>query len=205
MTLKNVERFEEALTCRFKIGMSNLTNFDPRTWISKMCSLMGCLWTKYIIFELKNYRGVMFDGTENWCKIWRKNDLCFPKWHEQFGNFPPEPSKVLKLGLWWDTFIQSRICMRLKFTGELCVLAMWSNAKLKRNKLISSKLTCVVWRILTRALKNLWKLHFNGLLLTKFIMLELEKYRGVMSDSTENWYEIWRKLTCAFKFWQAEN
>ena len=31
MTLKNVERFEEALTRRFKIDMSNLTNFDPRT------------------------------------------------------------------------------------------------------------------------------------------------------------------------------
>ena len=29
----------------------------------------------------------MFDGTEDWCKILRKNDLCCPKWNEKFGNF----------------------------------------------------------------------------------------------------------------------
>ena len=32
--------------------------------ISKICILMGCLWSKYIMFELKKYRGVMFDGNE---------------------------------------------------------------------------------------------------------------------------------------------
>ena len=43
--------------------------------ISKICTLMDCFWPKYIMFELKKYRGVMFDGTEDWCKIWRKTDL----------------------------------------------------------------------------------------------------------------------------------
>ena len=33
--------------------------------ISKIFALMGCFWPKYIMFELKKYRGVMFDGTEN--------------------------------------------------------------------------------------------------------------------------------------------
>ena len=28
------------------------------------------------------YKGVVFDDTEDWCKIWRKTDLCFQKWHE---------------------------------------------------------------------------------------------------------------------------
>ena len=36
---------------------------------------------------LKKCRGVMFDGTEEWDKIWRKTDLYFPKWHEEFGKF----------------------------------------------------------------------------------------------------------------------
>ena len=40
-----------------------------------------------VMFELKKYRGVMFDGTEDWCKIWRKTDLCFLKWHEEFDRF----------------------------------------------------------------------------------------------------------------------
>ena len=55
--------------------------------ISKICILMGCFWPKYIIFELKKYRGVMFEGTKDWCKIRRKTDLCFQKWHEEFGKF----------------------------------------------------------------------------------------------------------------------
>ena len=29
----------------------------------------------------------MFDGTEDWCKVWRKTDFHFLKWHEEFGNF----------------------------------------------------------------------------------------------------------------------
>ena len=31
MTMKNDARFEEELACQFKIGMRNLTNFDPST------------------------------------------------------------------------------------------------------------------------------------------------------------------------------
>ena len=29
MTMKNDTKIEEGLTCRFKIDMTNLTNFDP--------------------------------------------------------------------------------------------------------------------------------------------------------------------------------
>ena len=42
---------------------------------------------KYIMHELKKYRGAMLDGTEDWCKIWRRTDLWFQKWHEEFGKF----------------------------------------------------------------------------------------------------------------------
>ena len=73
--------------------------------ISKNCALMDCLWPKYIMFELKKYRGVIFDGTEYWCKIWKKTDFSFEKWHRKFGKFSPEHLKVSKLGLWWDSFI----------------------------------------------------------------------------------------------------
>ena len=55
--------------------------------ISKLCFFMRCLWAKYIIFGLKNYRGDIFNSTEDWCKIWRKIDLCFLKWHEEFAKF----------------------------------------------------------------------------------------------------------------------
>ena len=57
--------------------------------ISEISTLMGCLWPKYIMFDLKNYRGVMFDSTEYWCKIWRKTDLCM----RNLGNFHQNTGK----------------------------------------------------------------------------------------------------------------
>ena len=49
--------------------------------VSKTCTLMASFWTKYIMFELKKYRWVMFHDTEEWCKIWRKTYLWFGKWY----------------------------------------------------------------------------------------------------------------------------
>ena len=39
MTLKNDAKFEEELTCRFKIDMRNLRNFDPSTRKPQKCAL----------------------------------------------------------------------------------------------------------------------------------------------------------------------
>ena len=67
--------------------------------VSKIFALMGSFWVKYILFELKNYREGIFHDIEGWYKIWRKTDLSFGKWHEEFGKFSPEHSKVSKLEL----------------------------------------------------------------------------------------------------------
>ena len=71
----------------FKIDMKNLTNFDQNTQKSKNLLFNGLLWPKYIMFEPKKNRRVMFHGIEDWYKIWRKTDLCFQKWHKEFGKF----------------------------------------------------------------------------------------------------------------------
>ena len=55
--------------------------------ISKIGTIMGWFWPKYIMFELNKYRVVMFDDTKDWCKIWRKTDLYFLKWHDEFDKF----------------------------------------------------------------------------------------------------------------------
>ena len=39
MTMKNDTKFEEKLTCQFKIDMRNLTNFDASTQKSKKFAL----------------------------------------------------------------------------------------------------------------------------------------------------------------------
>ena len=61
--------------------------------ISKDCTLINYFWPKYIMSGRKNYRGVIFDDTEDWCKIWRETDLSFQQW------LSPVHLKVSKLGL----------------------------------------------------------------------------------------------------------
>ena len=97
--------------------------------VSKIYTLIGSLREKYVMFDLKKYRGVIFHDTREWCKIWRKTDLWFGKWHEEFGKFSPEHTKFSKLGLSLDPFIQSRKCVSLKLKGELCVMIMKNDAK----------------------------------------------------------------------------
>ena len=58
---------------------------------------MGSFWAKYILFELKKYRGVIFHESEEGYKIWRGIDLSFQNWHKEFDKFWPEQSKVSKI------------------------------------------------------------------------------------------------------------
>ena len=101
---------------RNRLIIKKLTEGIWQSWsehskVSKMSILMGSFWAKYILFELKKYRGVIFHDTEESCNICRKTGSWFGKWYEEFGKFSPEHSKVLKLELWWDPFVQSRKCM----------------------------------------------------------------------------------------------
>ena len=45
---------------------------------------MGSFLAKYILFELKKYRGVIFHETEQGYKIWRGIDVSFQNWHKEF-------------------------------------------------------------------------------------------------------------------------
>ena len=101
--------------------------------------------------------------------------------------------------------------MSLKFTGELCVMTwrMMMNEewckKVKRNWLVSSKLTWGIWQILTRALENLKNLHFNRLLLMSVnIVWAKKKYRGVIFGGTEYWCKIWSKNDLCFQKWHEK-
>ena len=62
--------------------------------------------------------------------------MWFGKRHEEIGKISLEHTKVSKLGLLLVPYIQSRNCMSLKFTGELCVMTMKNYAKFEK------ELTC---------------------------------------------------------------
>ena len=57
--------------------------------------------------------------------------------------------------------------MSLKFTGELCVMAMNNDVKFEEELTCQFKTDMRDVMNLTRALKNLKHLHFNGMFLSK--------------------------------------
>ena len=102
------------------IKVQNFRFLTAHVKFHQICTLIDFL--KYKILQ-RSYiswplRGVIIHDTEGWCKIGRKTDLWFGKWHEQYGTFSPEHLKVSKLGLWWDPLIQNRKHMRLR--GVMC-------------------------------------------------------------------------------------
>ena len=63
MTLKSDIKFEEKLTCGFKNGMRNLTNFHQNTWKCQNWDSDGILLSKLELHELKVYREVRCNDT----------------------------------------------------------------------------------------------------------------------------------------------
>ena len=131
-------------------------------------------------------------------KFGKKNDLWFENWHEEFGKFSPEHTKVAKLGLLLGPFNQSRKCRSLKFTRVLCVTKMKNGTKFEK------KLTCLFqidmsnltnFDASTQKISKIWTL--MGFFWPKYIMFKLRKYRRVMFDGIQDWYK--GKLTCGSK------
>ena len=93
----------------FQNWYKEFNEFWLENWkVSKIYTLMGCFWPKHIMFELKKYRGAIFYDTRVLCKIWRKTHFWFGKWYDELDKSSPEHTKVSKLGLSLNPFIQSR-------------------------------------------------------------------------------------------------
>ena len=116
------------------------------------------------VYDVKKYRGGLFHDTEEWCKIWRKTLTCGLENDRKTVNFH---QSTWKLGLSKGPFIQSRKCMSLKFTEELCVMTMRNCIKFGDKLTVVSKLTGGIWQILTGALGSQKKYYYNGLFVTK--------------------------------------
>ena len=130
--------------------------------VSKIFTLIGSFWAKYILFEVKSREELSFMILKSDAEF-EENPTCGLE-----NDMRPEYLKVSKLGLSWDSFVQSRKCMSLRFTEELCVMIMKNDTKLKRGWLAFLKLTWGIRQILTRALESLKKkMCFNEFRVTK--------------------------------------
>ena len=177
------------------IASSKLTWGIWRIWpehskISNICTLMGCFWPKYIMLELQNYREVIFHDTR--------------KWHEEFSKFLPEHVRRSK-NCDFDGILLSKV---ENLQGN-CVAWQWRTMQnVKRNWLVSSKLTRGIWQILTGTLGNLKILHCNVPLLTKVYNVWAEKlqrsyiwwYWILMQNLKQNWLVL-SKMTWVANFY----
>ena len=130
MTLKSDAKFKEKLTCRFtfKFDVRNLVNFHPNTQKPTNFTSMGCFFPKCMMFELKNYRGLIFHDTERWWKIWINPDLVvwFQKWLEELGELSLEHPKVWKLQIDGLFLSKAYILFQLEnFRGIMCHDTEW--------------------------------------------------------------------------------
>ena len=131
------------LTPDFKNHTRNLDNFrqgveSPKSWNS-----IDYICLKTTFLHLKHYLQI-------YLKL-LSTDVWFGKWHEKYGKYFPEHSK---LGFWWDSLIQTWNSMSLKSWEELFVITMNNYAKFEE------ELTChfkVDMRNLTNFDPSTWK------------------------------------------------
>ena len=134
--------------------------------VSKIFILMCSFWAKYILFELKKYRGVIFHETEEGYKIWRGINLLFQNWRKEFDKFWPEHSKVSKNFTLIVSFWAKYIFFELKTTEKLSFMTLKSDAKFEE------KLTCGLendMKNMANFHRSTWKsqhLDFNGIYLS---------------------------------------
>ena len=118
--------------------------------------------------------------------------------HEEFGKIFTRALESLQIGTLIAYFCLNLKMYELKIYSKVVSWQWRIMQKLKRNWLVSSKLTWEIWRILTRALENLKNLHFNGLLLTKVYNVWAKK----VQRSYVWWYWIlmknWSKTELCF-------
>ena len=131
----------------FQNWLEHFDKFLPKlSKISKICTLMGFLWPKYIMLDLKMYRGIMFDVLNINSKLEGKLTCAF------------KFQRVLQTGTLMGFFYPKWKMYELKWK----MIQNWS-----RNWLVFLKLTRGIWQILIRALKNLKNLVFNELFVTE--------------------------------------
>ena len=121
MALKSDAKIKEKLTCGFKYDMRNLVNFHPTTQKSKNFTSMGYFCPKYMRFELKKYRGVIFHDTQQWCKNWINPYLVVTKMAWGIGWTLIRAPKSLKKCTLMGSFCPKHIMFQLEnFTGIMC-------------------------------------------------------------------------------------
>ena len=114
-----------------------MANFNPEHLKTSKLELW---WDPFI----QSRKFIDLKSTEESCVMIMNNDAKFEEESTSsfktdmmnLADFDSSTQKSKQLGLWWDPFIQSKKCMNLKFTEQLCVMTIKNDAK------IEEEMTC---------------------------------------------------------------
>ena len=92
-------------------------------------------------YDLKTHIGVMCHDNEEWCKIWRRIDLSFQNWHEEFKRILIRALESLK-NFHFNGFLLSKVYIVWAKKVQRSYLSWsWRGIQnLERNRLVASKL-----------------------------------------------------------------
>ena len=135
MTMKNDPKLAGESTSQVKIDLRNLTrpvkNLENLNFIGLLLTKVYNVWAKKVQKSHVWWHRILVQNLEeNWLGL---SKITWGIW-----QIFTKALKSLKIGPppCWDSFIQSRKCMSLNFTGELCVMIMKNDAK------FGEELTC---------------------------------------------------------------
>ena len=105
---------------------ANMPNFHASSWKTENVHLDRIHLSKaYKYLDKKVQKSY---DTEEWCKVWRKTDSWFQKWHEEFGEFYCEQWHVWKFALWCTIFANTTSSFSLK-SRELPLITLKNDPK----------------------------------------------------------------------------
>ena len=172
--------------------------------VPKIFILMCSFRAKYILFELKKYRGVIFHETEEGYKFWN--------WHKECGKFWPEHSKISKIFTLMGFFRAKYILFKLKKYKGIIFHETEEGYKIRRGTGLSfqnwRKQFDKFWPEHSKVLKIFTLIgpfytffHFNRLLL--YIFWAKKVQRGYLSW---NWRGIQNleRIHLSFQDWHKE-
>ena len=104
----------------FQIRHEGFGEFSSNHTKVRKFTSAGYFCPKYMRFELKKYRGVIFHDTEQWYKIWINLDLVVSKLAWWIGWTFIKAHKSLKVCTLMGSFVQSVIIQLENFRRILC-------------------------------------------------------------------------------------
>ena len=135
MALKTDEQFEEELTCRFKIDVRNLMNFDSSTRKSQKFAPSWAAFDQSINVWAKKVRRSHSSWHWRMMLNLKRNWLVLPKMTWVIYQIFIRALKSLKIGTFMGSFYPKKKIYEL--TGELCV------ERKKNNATFEEELTCL--------------------------------------------------------------